>query len=172
MPGFTKPLPLGVDHSVEAFDCGVESLNVWLSEYALTAAATGSARTYAVATATGNRVVGYQALSVASITPDQATARARRGMPGHPIPAVLLARLAVDREFQGCGIGATLLADAMRRALSVAETAGIRLLLVHAIDDTARSFYQRFGFEPSPSDPFNLQLLIKDIRKSLDESGR
>ncbi len=92
-------------------------------------------------------------------------------MPQHPIPAVLLARLAADREFQGKGVGALLLGDALRRSLSVAETAGIRLLLVHASDESVRAFYLKFGFEPSPTDPMNLQLLIKDIRQSLDLSG-
>jgi predicted N-acetyltransferase YhbS len=91
-------------------------------------------------------------------------------MPKHPVPAVLLARLAVDHRFQGEGLGARLLADAAKRSLSVAETAGIRLLLVHALNASARSFYERFGFETSPTDPFNLQLLIKDIRKSLNDS--
>ena len=92
-------------------------------------------------------------------------------MPRHPIPAVLLARLAVDLDFQGRGVGALLLGDALKRALSVAETAGIRLLLVHALNESARGFYERFGFEPSPTDPMNLQLLIKDIRESLDAAG-
>ena len=92
-------------------------------------------------------------------------------MPRQPIPAVLLARLAVDLDFQRSGVGAFLLADALRRALSVAETAGIRLLLVHALDESARSFYKHFGFESSPTDPLNLQLLVKHIRKSLDQAG-
>jgi len=81
---------------------------------------------------------------------------------------MLLARLAVDKTVQGKGIGAFLLRDAMSRAVSVAEQAGIRLLLVHAVDDQARTFYEHFGFEASPSDPMNLQLLIKDIRLALD----
>lgn len=84
---------------------------------------------------------------------------------------VLLARLGVDRSVQGRGVGAALLADAMRRALSLAEETGVRLLLAHAIDGRALSFYLRFGFERSPSDPFNLQLLIKDVRSSLDSTG-
>lgn len=89
-------------------------------------------------------------------------------MPRHPIPAMLLARLAVDKTVQGKGIGAFLLRDAMSRALSVAEQAGMRLLLVHALGDRARAFYEHFGFEPSPSDAMNLQLLVKDIRLALD----
>jgi GNAT superfamily N-acetyltransferase len=80
---------------------------------------------------------------------------------------VLLARLAVDVSVQGRGLGAWLLQDAMRRALSASEAVGMRLLLVHALDDNARRFYERWGFEPSPTDPLNLQMLFKDIRKSL-----
>lgn len=130
----------------------------------------GSARTYVVIDSEQERVVGYHALSVASIEHSEATDRARKGMPRNPIPAMLLARLAVDKTVQGRGIGALLLSDAMSRAVSVAEQAGIRLLLVHAVDDEARSFYEHFEFEVSPSDPMNLQLLIKDIRVALDEA--
>ncbi|MCB0863928.1 MAG: GNAT family N-acetyltransferase [Solirubrobacterales bacterium] len=118
-----------------------------------------------------DQVVGYHALTVATISHQDASPRAGKAMPQHPIPAVLLARLAADREFQGKGVGALLLGDALRRSLSVAETAGIRLLLVHASDESVRAFYLKFGFEPSPTDPMNLQLLIKDIRQSLDLSG-
>jgi len=92
-------------------------------------------------------------------------------MPQHPIPALLLARLAVDKAVQGRGIGAFLLKDVMSRALSVAEQAGMRLFLVHALNDEARAFYERFGFEPSPSDAMNSQLLVKDIRLALDSAN-
>jgi predicted N-acetyltransferase YhbS len=88
-------------------------------------------------------------------------------MPRHPIPVVLLARLAVDKAVQGRGLGAFLLADAMRRTLSAAQTIGVRALLVHATDEGARSFYARFGFVESPTDPLHLMLLIKDLRASL-----
>jgi GNAT superfamily N-acetyltransferase len=107
-------------------------------------------------------------LAAASVAHQHATERARKGQLRHPIPAVLLARLAVDASVQGHGVGAWLLQDAMRRALSAAEAVGIRVLLVHALDKNARSFYQRWGFEPSPTDPLNLQMLFKDIRKSLE----
>jgi GNAT superfamily N-acetyltransferase len=81
---------------------------------------------------------------------------------------MLLARLAVDESVQGQGVGATLLADAMQRTLLVAEETGIRLLLVHAVNEDARRFYLDYGFEPSPSDPMNLQLLVKDIRATIE----
>ena len=115
------------------------------------------------------RVVGYHALSAATVTHAEATERAAKGMPRHPIPAGLLARLAIDRSVQGQGIGAWLLRDAMLRTLSAAEEAGIRVMLVHAIDESAAAFYERFGFERSPTDRLNLQMLIKDIRAAVRE---
>jgi GNAT superfamily N-acetyltransferase len=165
---FRGPEPLGASHHIEAFDCGVESLNLWLTKRAVPAAAAGSARTFVMHDDEQDRIVGYHALATASITHDEATARAAKGMPRYRIPAVLLARLAVDVSVQGRGIGGWLLRDAMLRTLSAAESVGIRVLLTDAIDDEARSFYRHHGFEPSPTDPFNLQLLIKDIRAAVD----
>jgi len=112
-------------------------------------------------------VVGYHALTSASVRHAEAVPRAAKGMPRHPIPAALLARLAVDVTVQGRGIGAWLLKDAMLRTLSAADSLGIRVLLVHALDDRARAFYERHGFEPSPTDPLNLQMLTKDIRAAV-----
>jgi GNAT superfamily N-acetyltransferase len=160
------PRPLERKDTREGFRCGVASLDAWLVEHALGADAVGSARSYVV-DEEQDRVVGYYALTVASLEREEATGRASRGMPRHPIPAMLLARLAVDESVQGKGVGATLLADAMQRTLLVAEETGIRLLLVHAVNEDARSFYLHYGFEVSPSDPMNLQLLIKDIRATM-----
>jgi GNAT superfamily N-acetyltransferase len=168
VPRFSDPQPLENEHRTNGFESGVGSLDVWLAKHARAAVGAGSARTYVVVDSEQERVVGYHALSVASIEHGEATDRARKGMPKNPIPAMLLARLAVDKAVQGKGIGAFLLEDAMSRAVSVAEQAGIRLLLVHAVDNQARTFYEHFGFEASPSDPLNLQLLIKDIRLALD----
>jgi GNAT superfamily N-acetyltransferase len=165
---FGDPEPLDRSHMLDGFDSGVESLNVWLIEHARQAVAAGSARVFVMPDAEQHRVCGYYALAAAAVANEQATERARKGQPRHPIPAVLLARLAVDVSVQGRGIGAWLLQDAMRRALSASEAVGMRVLLVHALDDNARSFYERWGFEPSPTDPLNLQMLFKDIRKSLE----
>ena len=151
----------------DGFRCGVASLDTWFVEHAASANAAGSARTYVVIDDEQDRVVGYYVLTVASLEREEATGRASKGMPGHPIPAMLLARLAVDQSVQGTGVAATLLADAMQRTLLVAEQTGIRLLLVHAVNENARSFYLHYGFEASPSDPMNLQLLIKDIRATM-----
>ena len=135
------------------------------------AVATGSARAFVVRDDEQGRVVGYHALTAASITHTDATARAAKGMPRHPLPAALLARLAVDKTVQGHGLGAWLLRDAMLRTLSAAESVGIRVMLVHAFDESASAFYVRHGFEPSPTDSLNLQILIKDVRAAVDAAS-
>jgi GNAT superfamily N-acetyltransferase len=163
------PRPLDRKDTREGFRCGIASLDTWLVEHAPGGDAAGSARTYVVVDEERARIVGYYALTVASLERDEATGRASKGMPRHPIPAMLLARLAVDDSVQGEGVGAMLLADAMQRTLLVAEETGIRLLLVHAVDEEARAFYLHYGFEASPSDPMNLQLLIKDIRATIED---
>jgi GNAT superfamily N-acetyltransferase len=164
---FRDPEPLSAEHDLDGFSCGTESLDLWLKKHARQAAATNSARTFVVHDHDQRRIVGYHAVAAASIEHADATPRAATGMPKHPIPAVLLARLAVDQSVQQRGLGAWLLRDAMLRTLSAADALAIRVLLVHATNDQARSFSQRHGFEPSPSDPFNLQLLLKDLRAAV-----
>ncbi len=164
MARFGDPELLGPEHSLGDFECGIASLSSWLREHARSAAAAGSARTYVLEDAEQGRVVGYHALCSASVSQREASARVRRGMPRHSIPAVLLARLAVDRSVQGRGLGAFLLRDAIVRSLAVAAQVGVRAMLVHALDEGARDFYLHHGFEPSPTDPLNLQLIVKDMR--------
>lgn len=171
MPRFSEPEPLTAEHVLSGFDCGESSLDLWLERHARDAARVGSAKTYVTSDSEQARVVGYHALTVASIDREQGTERAVKGMPRHQIPAVLLARLAVDKSVERRGLGAFLLRDAMQRALAVSEEAGVRLLLVHALNDEAIAFYEHFGFEPSPTDPMNLQLVMKDIRASLDAAA-
>jgi GNAT superfamily N-acetyltransferase len=140
VPRFSEPEPLGAGHVLGGFDCGRPSLNVWLFEHAATAAAAGSARTYVVTDSEQHeRVVGYHALTAASLERESATARAIKGMPRYPVPVVLLARLAVDSSVSSRGLGAWLLRDAMTRALAASQTVGIRAMLVHALDDHARA---------------------------------
>lgn len=169
MPRFTDPEPLGSEHPLEGFDCGVDPLNSWLLERSRQAGGVGSARTFVVADQEQARVIGYHALTVASIEHEDAVSRVSKGMPKHPIPTVLLARLAVDRSVQGKGIGAFLLRDAMQRTVAASSSGGlgIRAMLVHALDDSARSFYLKYGFQQSPTDAHNLQILVKDIKAAL-----
>jgi GNAT superfamily N-acetyltransferase len=172
VPRFAGPDALAAGHDLEQFDCGDGSLTRWLTHHAVQAGAIGSARTFVVTDEEQGRVVGYHALTAASITHEIATARVAKGMPRHPIPAALIARLAVDTSVQGRGIGAWLLRDAMLRTLTAAESMGLRALLVHAIDGEAGHFYAHHGFQPSPTDPLNLQMLIKDLRAAVDVAAR
>ncbi|MGH7488518.1 MAG: GNAT family N-acetyltransferase [bacterium] len=169
MPRFSDPERLESGHVLSGFDCGVNSLNLWLERHARAASGAGSAKTYVVTDAEqGDRVIGYHALAGASIEHSEATPRASKGMPQHQIPALLLARLAVDESARNKGIGAFLLRDAMERTLAVSEQVGIRVLLAHALNEKAREFYLHFGFEASPTDLMNLQIIVKDIRASLE----
>jgi GNAT superfamily N-acetyltransferase len=169
VPRFSDPERLESGHVLSGFDCGVSSLNLWLERHARAASGAGSAKTYVITDAKqAGRVVGYHALASASIERREATARASKGMPRYQVPALLLARLAVDASVQNKGIGAFLLRDAMERTLAVSEQVGIRLLLAHALNENAREFYLHFGFEFSPTDPMNLQIIVKDIRASLE----
>lgn len=164
---YTAPEPLRSKHRLEGFDCGEGSLTEWLARYARHTEAAGSARVF-VTTEDGTQVVGYFALAVGEAQPAHATERLLEGQPqGRAVPVVILARLAVDQVHQGEGLGVSLLQDAMLRFATVAEHAGARALVAHAVDEHARSFYLRFGFEPSPTDDLHLTLLAKDLRKLL-----
>lgn len=168
MARFAGPEPLDRGHPINGFDSGEGSLDVWLARHARAASGAGSAKTYVVTDVEREgRVVGYHALTAASVEKREATERAAKGMGRYRVPAVLLSRLAVDRSVQARGIGALLLRDAMLRAVSVSEELGVRLLLAHALSESARGFYLKFGFEESPTDEMNLQIIIKDIRASI-----
>ena len=157
------PEPLTSKSPLAGFDCGKPSLNDWLLRHALQAQGSGSARTFVVID--NASMLGYYSLVVGRVEPMDATERIRKGMGQYPIPAMLLARLAVATSAQGQGIGMGLLQDAIRRTLNVAEQAGIRALLTHPIDDEAARFYQRFGFEASPLGQGQLLLLLKDAKR-------
>lgn len=163
---YSRPQPLERGHERRGFDCGEPELDRWLAEQALEAQGSGAARVF-VSLAEG-RVVGYYALAAAEVRPADATARALKGQPRRrAVPAALLARLAVDRDHQGRGLGRSLLQDAMLRSAEAAEQLGLRVLLVHAKHERARRWYERFGFEASPTDPLHLMLLMKDLRAFL-----
>lgn len=157
--------PLTKDHIVSEFDCKKhESLNAWLKKFGLTGQRSESARTYVVHR--DKVVVGYYSLCAGSVQKELAPARVATGQPA-VIGVILLARLAVHYREQGQGLGPALLKDALLRASQAADIISARAVLVHAIDSTARSFYMRFGFEPSPTNDLHLMLLMKDLRHSL-----
>jgi GNAT superfamily N-acetyltransferase len=153
------------DHDLSLFDCGKPSLNDWLRSFAFTNQPSDSARTYVLHRA--GRVVGYYSLSAGSVRKEESPARIAKGLAQHPIGVILLARLAVDRSERGKGLGKAMLVDALSRAMTAADAIGARAILVHAIDKEAAAFYKKFGFEPSPLDPKQLMLLMKDLRATL-----
>lgn len=152
-------------HAVENFDCGKDALNRFLIRYALQNQQAGASQSY-VALA-GEEIVGYYTLVVGQVEYQDAPERPRKGLAHHPVPIMLLARLAIALKWQGKGVGSGLLKDAMMRTLQAADIAGIRAFAVHAKDDEARAFYERFDFVASPADPYHLFRLIKDLRALL-----
>ena len=150
------------DHILEGFDCGKEPLNRFLTRNALQNQQANASQTYLLITA--DRVIGYHTLVVGEVAFAAAPERLRKGLAQHPVPIMLLARLAVSQDYQGRGIGQALLKDALLRTLQAADIAGIRAFAVHAKDNVARAFYEHFDFIASPSDPMHLFLLLKDIR--------
>lgn len=159
-----KPLlaKLAIQHDPSRFDCGHKALNTFIRLHALSGQRANISQTYVAVV--GEAIVGYHTLVVGDVAYADAPERLAKGLPRHPIPVLLLARLAVDQSWQGKGLGAALVADAMRRTLQVADIAGVRALLVHAKDEDAKSFYAHLGFEPFPGEPLILYRLLKDIR--------
>lgn len=156
------------DHEVGGFDCGKEPLNRFLIRFALQSQLAGSSQTYLALS--GDEVVGYATLVFGDVRFDDAPERLRKGVAHHPIPLMILARLAVSLAWTGKGIGSGLLKNVLQRTLRAAEIAGLRALAVHAKDDEARAFYQHFDFIAAPIDPMHLFVTLKDIRRLLGKT--
>ncbi|MDR3692015.1 MAG: GNAT family N-acetyltransferase [Fimbriimonas sp.] len=168
---FERPVLLSEEHDVDSFDCGVEALNTFLKHHALQNQRNNSARTF-VATRTDSReVVGFYSLCAASVDFEQTPERIRKGLARHEVPLVLLARLAVDTNCKGQGLGASLLQDAFLRFMNVQETIGARALLAHAKDAPAKAFYEKWGFVSTEGLPFHLYILTKTITTTLQAGG-
>ena len=161
----SPPVLLTKDDDRNSFDSGVPALNDYLKKYALQNQKKHAARTY-VATR-GNRIVGYYSLAYGSVSLEEAPQTVKSGLARHPIPVILLARLAVDSTEHGHGLGAALLKDALLRTIQAAGIAGLRAMLVHAKDVSAKRFYEKFGFEPSRIDTFHLFLKLSEILSNL-----
>ncbi len=156
------PEPLTAQHGLAAFDGGVASLNDWLKRRALQNQASGASRSFVCADSAG-QVMAYYALASSAIVASVAAGRFRRNMPD-PIPAVVLARLAVAKSHQGQSLGRALFQDAGRRVIHAADAIGIRGMLVHALSEEAKAFYLKLGFDPSPLEPMTLMVTIADLR--------
>ncbi|OAI23943.1 GNAT family N-acetyltransferase [Methylomonas koyamae] len=154
------------DHPVDSFTCGRDELDRFLIRYAFGNQQANASQTYVGLH--DQEVIGFYSLVVGEIAFGDAPERLTKGLARHPVPVMLLARLAVSTAWQGRKIGSGLLKDAMLRTLQAADIGGIRAFAVHAKDDSAKQFYERFGFVPSPTDPLHLYRLIKDLRRSLE----
>ena len=157
--------PLRRDHRIDAFDCGSPPLNRFLQQHAFASQQAGAARTYVALS--DDEVIGFHALAVGQVEYADAPERLKNGLARHPIPIMLIARLAVATPWRSRGLGAGLLKDALVRTLAAADIAGIRAVVAHAKDDGARAFYERLDFAPSPSDPMHMMVLLKDLRAAI-----
>ncbi|WP_301101536.1 GNAT family N-acetyltransferase [Propionivibrio sp.] len=158
----SAPAPLSPTHRADEFECGEAVLDEWLKRRAMANQLSGASRTFVVADQ-DHRIYGYYAMAAGAVSHQTATTSIRRNMPD-PVPVMVLARLAVDSQAQGIKLGASLLQDAVNRAVAVSHNAGVRALLVHAINDRARQFYEHYGFQVSPAHPMTLMLRLSSVK--------
>lgn len=158
------PEKLSANHDVSQFQCGEPALDQWLRRRALQNEQSGASRTYVVCI--GKRVVGYYALAAGAVAHIASPGRVRRNMPD-PVPVMVVGRLAVDQTVQERAIGPALLRDAVLRTVQAADIAGIRAILVHAISERAKRFYEKWGFTPSPVEPMTLMITVAEARKAI-----
>lgn len=156
------PQPLTSEHHCADFSCGELVLDEWLKRRAMANQVSGASRTFVV-TDKAQRVYGYYAMAAGAVSHQLATGGVRRNMPD-PVPVMVLARLAVDHRGQGIKLGGSLLQDAVRRAVNVAQNTGVRALLVHALHERTKLFYEHYGFQASPSDPLVLMLRLSHAK--------
>lgn len=165
VPKITAPEKLSGAHDLSGFHSGEAALDDWLRRRALANEESGASRTYVVCVK--KKVVGYYSLAAGAVAHAEAAGRVKRNMPD-PIPVMVLGRLAVDKEFQNRGIGAGLLRDAVLRTVQAAEIAGIRAILVHALSEAAKRFYEKHGFIASPVGPMTVMITVAEASKIID----
>jgi len=158
------PEKLSSVHNVSGFDSGEPALDDWLRRRAVQNEASGASRTYVVCV--GRKLVGYYTLAAGAVAHAEAPGRLRRNMPD-PVPVMVLGRLAVDRTIHGQGVGTGLLRDAVLRTVQAAEIVGIRAILVHAISEAARRFYEKYGFVASPLDPLTVMITVEEAVRTI-----
>jgi GNAT superfamily N-acetyltransferase len=168
-PGeISAPEKLSPAHDLSQFRCGEPELDDWLRRRAPLNEESGASRTYVICI--GRQVVGYYALAAGAAAHRGAPGRVRRNMPD-PIPVMVIGRLAVDLRFQGRGIGSALLKEAVLRTVHAAEIAGIRAILVHAINESAKRFYEKLGFVASPTNPMTLMITVRAAAHTIAEKS-
>ncbi|MCK9609090.1 MAG: GNAT family N-acetyltransferase [Methylomonas sp.] len=161
MSALSAPQPLAVGHLLNDFECGEHALDDWLKRRAMSNQFNGASRTFVVADEE-RRVYGYYAMAAGAVSRQLATSVVRRNMPD-PIPVMVLGRLAVDSRAQGVKLGAAMLQDAVNRAVTVSHNTGVRALIVHALHERAKLFYQHYGFQESPLHPLTLMLRLNIV---------
>jgi GNAT superfamily N-acetyltransferase len=166
---FTPPEKLSAQFDFADFDSGEPVLDEWLHRRAIQNEAAGASRTYVVCA--GKKVAAYYSLAVGAVSHAVAPGRVRRNMPD-PIPVMILGRLAVDKSFHGQGLGTALLRDAILRTMQAGEIAGIRAILVHALSENAKRFYEGHGFVASPIDPLTVMITLAEAERLLAGTGR
>lgn len=164
----TPPQRLNADHELAQFSCGEPSLDQWLKNRAVQNEKSGASRTYVVCV--DGCIAGYYALSAGAVAHSEAPSRVKRNMPD-PVPVILIGRFAIDSRFQGLGMGADLLYDAILRTMQAAEIAGIRAILVSAISENAKKFYERYGFISSTTNPQTLMITLTEAARIIAQLG-
>jgi predicted N-acetyltransferase YhbS len=166
-----KPESLTKDHILDGFDCGKEALSIWLKKYALQSQNSSHTKTMVVTEGDSKNVIGYYTFNVVSIEHSDSTPeRVKKGLAKHSIPVFLIARLAVASSHQGKGLGARLLRHALISVAYFSDEIPIRAVIVDALDEDAKLFYEKFDFEAFPPDTMRMWLLAKDLLKTLRES--
>lgn len=166
--------PLAPTHSLSGFDCGSPAQSAWLARHARQAHNSGLSRVYVTCdqSDSAGRVAGYYAIAAGSVALADAPRRLRQGSGRYHQPVVILTRLGVDTKSQGAGLGRALVVDTLRRIAAASEIMGVRAVLIHCESDAARAFYLKLAsFEPGPTDPMHLFLLMKDLRRALAPEG-
>ncbi len=158
---FTVPRLISKLHNKTQFDCGDTNLNIFLKKYALQNDKNNSSKTYVSTYKKTKNIIGYYTLAYGSVSHAEATEEVKKNMPKYPIPVMILARLAVDKNYKNKGIGAGLLKDAISRTMQASEIAGLRAIIAHAKDENAKSFYIHHGFKASCLDDYHMMLVIK-----------
>lgn len=158
----SAPQPLAATHRLNDFECGENTLDKWLKRRAMNNQLSGASRTFVVIDEE-NRMHGFYAMAAGAVAHPSATSAVRRNMPD-PIPVMVLGRLAVDRRAQGIKLGAAMLQDAVNRAITVSQNTGVRALMVHALNEQAKRFYEHYGFQESPQHPMTLMLRLNTAK--------
>lgn len=167
---FGAPVLLSEAHDSSAFNSGEPVLDDWLRRRAWSNLQAAASRTYVICPEGSQRIAGYFALSMGQILAHEATGAMRRNMP-RQIPAVVLGRLAIDRGWQGKGLGRALLADAVGRSLRASSEVSARLVIVHAISPAAEAFYLHHGFTRLPVETPTLALDLVKFQKLAEEES-